>query len=774
MAMLQIRPALSGGRKQAKALPSPLAEVAASEKEVIFDDDFAEFVKTELIGSAGRIAAEFAKCQENWAQRDKFVERSGDPFMLSADLPSRREVTQVLPSELTVKSTTSRPATTSRFSGATSANHAAGSPGNGPGSPEGSHYYPSEHRSEYRSGKQSILGWEAARFELHDLWKEMLLEKEEMTVPARLLSARAMTFELQSMSSSVFSRQSLSMELPRWEAFFATATLAKHMIHPNSKRRLLWDLLGMTLVVYDIITIPLQVFEPKKNLFSTVMAWCLAVFWTVDFPTGFLTGFTQDGRLVMNPLYVGKHYMTSWMPLDLFLISLDWFLLLFADSEDSSAVATLGITRFGKAFRVVRILRVLRLLRLMKIPRYLSRVEERIESELVAVIVGIVKLTAAILLINHLVACSWYGIGVGPYRGRRNWVDVYVPEDESGPYRYTTSLHWSLTQFTPAGMEVYPSNTIERVFNIIVVIFAMVTFSWFISSITNAMTHLRNMNSDYARQLLELSRFVRFQKISSQLSLRIRRHLEHIIVKGSQEINEKDVQLFKFLSEPLRMELHVEIYSKTLMHHPLFNKFAEMNTVAMRKICHQTLSTTMISLGDCLFSWGETCDQMYFVKHGRLIYTQDKGEYGYNEVVSNGSWMCEACLWTCWRHLGWAYASTKASLLGLDGSKFLRVIRGCSSPTLQPAIYASAFLSFINKDDSTIHLREPISDLCHEGFDMEQAIRDSCLATSVRQSQGGTSVGSRRISSVVKSVDIQSSRRESTDPELDVWATYST
>jgi len=537
----------------------------------------------------------------------------------------------------------------------------------------------------------------------------------------------------------------VTMEQSKWEALCAGTFLARKMIHPNSKRRLSWDLIGMTFVLYDIITIPLQVFTIKVNLFSTILHWLTAIFWTIDFPTGFLTGYTSEGRLEMNPLFVAKHYATTWMPLDVFLIIIDWFLLLIADDSEDGAVATLGITRFGKAFRVVRILRVLRLLRLMKIPRYLSRLEERIESELVAIVIGIVKLTAAILLINHLVACAWYGLGDGPYRGKRSWVDEYLREDDGVPYRYTSSLHWSLTQFTPAGMEIYPTNTLERSFNIIVVIFAMVTFSWFISSITNAMTHLRNMNSEYARQLLELSRFIRFNKISGQLSLRMRRHLEHIIMKGQREVQEKDVPLLAMLSEPLRMELHVEVYCKTLICHPLFRKFSEMNAVATRKICHHTISTAIISQGDCLFSWGESCEYMYFIKHGRLIYTQDKGECGYNEVLSSGSWMCEACLWTSWRHLGWAYASAKASLLTIEAAKFLRVIRTCSTPTLQPAIYASEFVSFLNKEEPGLVLREPINDLSHEGFDMEQAIRDSCVGGSVRQSVN-SHTPSRRIS----------------------------
>merc|ERR1719181_2010605 len=98
-------------------------------------------------------------------------------------------------------------------------------------------------------------------------------------------------------------------------------------------------------------------------------------------------------------------------------------------------------------------------------------------------------------------------------------------------YLYTTSLHWSLTQFTPASMEVYPENARERTFAIVVLVFALVTFSSFVSSITNAMTHLRNMNSEFEKQLLVFQRYLRYHRISTPLAVRMRRHLEHRLLR---------------------------------------------------------------------------------------------------------------------------------------------------------------------------------------------------------------------------------------------------
>lgn len=49
------------------------------------------------------------------------------------------------------------------------------------------------------------------------------------------------------------------------------------------------------------------------------------------------------------------------------------------------------------------------------------------------------------------------------------------------------------------GAQVTPRNEIERLFNVVVIMSAMVIFSTFISAITNAMNQLRNLNSNLAQ-----------------------------------------------------------------------------------------------------------------------------------------------------------------------------------------------------------------------------------------------------------------------------------
>lgn len=106
-------------------------------------------------------------------------------------------------------------------------------------------------------------------------------------------------------------------------------------------------------------------------------------------------------------------------------------------------------------------------------------------------------------------------------------------EDASLSYRYATSLHWSLTQFTPAAMEVYAKNLFERVYSVCVLLFALITFSSFVSSITNLMNHLRSINAQRLEQQKKLRLYLHQHGISSESVNRVWHYLHHRAVLNS-------------------------------------------------------------------------------------------------------------------------------------------------------------------------------------------------------------------------------------------------
>jgi len=166
-------------------------------------------------------------------------------------------------------------------------------------------------------------------------------------------------------------------------------------------------------------------------------------------------------------------------------------------------------------------------------------------------------------------------------------------------------------------MEVVPKNTVERAYTVVVLMFAMMVFSSFVSSITGAMTQLRQMTGAYDRMISVLRRYLQAYDISRDLSVRIIRYAEHQALKDLDTIQEKDVQLLAVLSKPLLKEFTLEKNWPNLKVVPVFRLYREADVEAMKKVSSTALNTFPLSEGDILFSEGMACDKMYIILGSR-------------------------------------------------------------------------------------------------------------------------------------------------------------
>merc|ERR1719512_544708 len=117
-------------------------------------------------------------------------------------------------------------------------------------------------------------------------------------------------------------------------------------------------------------------------------------------------------------------------------------------------------------------------------------------------------------------------------------------------------------------------------------------------------------------------------------------------------IHEDVVQITKLVTEPLRVELHFEIYSPSLATHPFFSQFMSTCPYVTKRICHSAMSTMLVGTGDIIFHAGEipTKPRMYIISTDVLKYMLFGQERA--SPVSAGSWISEAVLWVAWTHRG--------------------------------------------------------------------------------------------------------------------------
>merc|ERR1712061_394186 len=146
----------------------------------------------------------------------------------------------------------------------------------------------------------------------------------------------------------------------------------------------------------------------------------------------------------------------------------------------------------------------------MKLRDVMCAIHERIRSENIAICFGVVQNLFLIVIVNHIAACIWYKIGTGSGSFyETNWINHYSVVDRTLLDKYLLSVHWTITQFTPASMSIQPQNVMERFFAVCMILFGLFAFSTFVSSITASMTRLRTLTADGITQEFRLKKFLR-------------------------------------------------------------------------------------------------------------------------------------------------------------------------------------------------------------------------------------------------------------------------
>jgi len=436
------------------------------------------------------------------------------------------------------------------------------------------------------------------------------------------------------------------------------------VISPSGTYRMIWDLLGLLLILWDTFMIPMQVFDFGKNDVLSIIDWITLIFWTLDMFQSFFTGYFREGVQVMDIRKIVCNYLKTWFIIDLIVIGPEWFTSL---SPDGLGLDGIGI---GRILRLGRAMRVLRLLRLLKLRRIVDALLELVESEYTFTIINLLKLLFAVFVLNHVIACVWYLVGKQTMlAGLRNWFEMSGEYQDDKSYMYFTSLHWSLTQFTPASMNVSAANTSERITSILVLFFAMVAFSSIVGHITASMSHLQNLRGAQMKQFWLLRRYMKQRRIRRELQLRITKFLEYKAQKEHDTVQSSSVLILDQLSEPLRKELSYETVVHWIASHPFFSAVNKKMPVFMHRLCHSALIEINLASGDIVFTAGHEAKQMLFIKHGDLQYV-DLNRIILEPALQQEECFVEPALWVSWRYMGDCKVLSPGELIGVCNDVF--------------------------------------------------------------------------------------------------------
>lgn len=470
------------------------------------------------------------------------------------------------------------------------------------------------------------------------------------------------------------------------------------IITPDSFGRLCWDICGMFLLLYDVLAIPLAAFDPDENWFTKGMDWITLCFWTGDMLASFVTGYVHNGETIMNPGQIAVHYLSKWFWLDALIVLPDWTFTLLGLLVKDSANSGGSATSLAGLLRVFRAIRVVRLLRLAKLKRLVQMVKDKITSETVFLVVFVLQILVGLLFANHFVGSLWYLIGhlAKENDDSDNWIEKQGIQDRSLFYRYAASYQWSMSNFGLGSVRIFPENSGERFFAIVVLVTGMFMFSLMTASVTSSMVRLQNMNAENATQFWLLRRYLRQNRVPNALAFRLLRFLEYKVGSKTDLIDETRLSLLNNLSESLRRELKCSVNFGSLFHgHPVFVRGFEISEVVMHSLADEVLQFKHIAEGDGLFTKGYVATHMYWACSGTQVYNK-KG----NDPVEVlcGDWLCEAALWVSWACRGDVIAVNDATYITVNSQQFAEVMQANEVIGALMSGYGEIFCTWLNEE----------------------------------------------------------------------------
>eukprot|EP00930_Biecheleria_cincta_P001702 TRINITY_DN102815_c0_g1_i1.p1 TRINITY_DN102815_c0_g1~~TRINITY_DN102815_c0_g1_i1.p1 ORF type:complete len:767 (+),score=101.17 TRINITY_DN102815_c0_g1_i1:29-2302(+) len=462
---------------------------------------------------------------------------------------------------------------------------------------------------------------------------------------------------------------------------------------PNSNLKIAWDFVGLLFISYDLIAIPLMVFDPPDSPFTEGFGWVSLLFWTMDMVASNLVVYVDGSDIVTSQKRITLHYLKTWFVLDLIAVLPDWIIRI------SQGASSGNMSAWTRILRGVRAMRIFRLLRLLKLRKLVNALFDIIDSDYMFVIFGTVRLVVTIAVTNHIIACAWYVVGMQSQQlGLPCWLDeieVHSADPSNLNWRYTSALHWSITQFTPASINVVARNTTERTVSVLVLTFAVFVFTSIIGSVSSAIDELRQINGDLTKEFWMLRKFLKQSKVDADVSRRMVKFLLYHTSRQNAE-REPDLWILDSLSMPLNDRLAFEMLSANLVVHPLFAFLRYHSEPVMIKISVAALQCIHFGSEDIIFRLRESSNGMVMLFNGECQYTLPSGD---GMPLKNGSWLAEASIWTDWLHRGNLKAYTPCYTGLIEAQKFVAVMRVHPYPWTLSCRYAARFVQFLNRID---------------------------------------------------------------------------
>ena len=385
--------------------------------------------------------------------------------------------------------------------------------------------------------------------------------------------------------------------------------LVPETFDPYHKFRVLWDMLHLMIIIFNLILTPIEVgFDLKNGVMENVTLQFFVNFsigfFIMDIMVNLNTAFYDKGALNFSKSMIIRHYFSGPMLRDV-LSFFSQFLAIFYGNDFMQYFDLLILLRFYNLKKIF-----------VSIEEYIA-VDEKLYNTL-----SLVKLTFGVFFMSHILACLWHFIGIIQWESGGNWLHAYEIESKEWYIRYIYSYYFVVISMNTVGYgDIVPQTVFERFFTIFIIFFACWIFAYTINSIGIILQDINRKSQEYIRSINLINGYMKEKNICFELQMRIRKYIQFIWQEEKAHNNLETLKVIDKLSKSLRQELLLQANGLILSDLHMFNfNFSEET---LNKIVYKMKEVSFIP-GDPIYFQNDRDDKsLYILRSGEVeIYVE--------------------------------------------------------------------------------------------------------------------------------------------------------
>lgn len=285
--------------------------------------------------------------------------------------------------------------------------------------------------------------------------------------------------------------------------------------------------------------------------------------------------------------------------------------MLLINNADGAGTGKLNILGLLKALRAPRLLRLVRLLRVVKIFKIRPELRRWLQYSRHANLLRLVRLVLVFLVINHYVACIWYGVVASDETKAQE-----AGNNNNPLHLYFASYYLSILVVMGQNITIY--NDTEYVFCIFVMVFGAVLMAVVFGNVAILIANYYESQSSHQKKMEWLFASMNRMKLPNELQNRINDYYQAMWERHGT-LDGAVTAFIPELSRNLAYEVELFLRMDMINRAPIFQSCSAK--VVQELVMELELQVFMP--GDYVVVRGEVGNDMYFVQNGICEVTKD-------------------------------------------------------------------------------------------------------------------------------------------------------